>query len=315
MEFRELLRSAGIAPETVAVALHKPASRAQRLAVCMMAERAPDLLNAYQSTHGKGPEATMKRRKVLASFVAGAAGEMVFCGLFDIRDWTFRTFEELAARPDMIEMGRRLGTAVFPVPDGGEAKGHAHFDLRPMTALDALIGRLVVVDPMNKAYMRLAETTSLEVVEITRERHLVPELPRWDRLILTRSELLDLPHDWAVGLAQWRGVYLIVEQDEGRRYVGSAYGSGDNLLGRWRDHVAGVYGVTKELSALKTETFRFSILQLLTHDATLAEVTRLEHGWMRRLDTIRHGLNSSPPQSAPDVGPGSIPTSASVFAS
>ncbi|MBL4559231.1 MAG: hypothetical protein JKP98_25855 [Rhodobacteraceae bacterium] len=41
---------------------------------------------------------------------------------------------------------------------------------------------------------------------------------------MTGLELRALPASWAPVLREWRGVYLIVDQTDGARYVGSAYG-------------------------------------------------------------------------------------------
>ncbi len=72
--------------------------------------------------------------------------------------------------------------------------------------------------------------------------------------------------------------------------MGAAYGE-ENLLGRWRAHIAGDLGVTRELSKRETKNFRFSILELLAPDAATEEVVDRERCWMDRLHTIEYGLN------------------------
>ena len=72
--------------------------------------------------------------------------------------------------------------------------------------------------------------------------------------------------------------------------MGAAYGE-ENLLGRWRAHIAGDLGVTRELSKRETKNFRFSILELLAPDAATEEVVDRERRWMDRLHTIEYGLN------------------------
>ena len=118
-----------------------------------------------------------------------------------------------------------------------------------------------------------------------------PALPPWRDLALTARDIRTLPAAWAARLADWRGIYLIVDQQDGARYVGSAYGA-ENLLGRWRTHVAGEQGVTKELRGRDPLHFRFSILERVSPDAPLAEVVERERSWMHRLDTIERGLNT-----------------------
>ncbi len=115
-------------------------------------------------------------------------------------------------------------------------------------------------------------------------------MPSPHALTLRAPELAVLPPSWQAELSRWRGIYLITVEGEGARYVGAAYGE-HNMLGRWRAHVAGEMGVTKELSLRNSETFRFSILELLAPDATMDEVIACERCWMDRLHTIEYGLN------------------------
>lgn len=295
MEFRVFLEGAGIDPGGVALCLHKPGGRI-RDAVAMMAETEPDLFDAYQSTHPAIPEATVKARPVMASFLARGNGEQVFLGLYRRDGWTDRPAADLDADPRFRAMQERVGG--FRYEDEARRLGipvqahrRAQFALSPMVELADLRGRLIVRDPGSRAYMRLAETTPLPVVEILRDPDLSPPMPDWRDLALEAAALRSLPARWADRLRHWRGIYLIADEADGARYVGAAYGE-ENLLGRWRAHVAREVGVTRELSRRNPATFRFSILELLSPAAGIDEVTRLEQSWMLRLHTRRFGLNA-----------------------
>ena len=61
----------------------------------------------------------------------------------------------------------------------------------------------------------------------------------------------------------------------------------------WREHVRGDSGVTVELRARNTASFRFSILQLFAPTDDIESVVEVENNWKMRLDTIAHGLNLS----------------------
>jgi hypothetical protein len=292
MEFNDLLRACGLAPADTALALHKPGDPRARLALCQIAEAEPDLFDAYQATHPVVPEATLKARRIMASFIVRAEGELAFCGLYTVAGWRDLTGAEIDAIDVFARLRARLGQGGFAADAASKGvHGRAVFDLHPLDALAALRGRLVVADPGGRNYMRRADTTALPVVEIARNARLAPPLPAWDRLTLSAEELRALPNDWAAGLRQWRGIYLIVDETDGARYVGAAYGE-ENLLGRWRAHVAGEAGVTRELRRRATARFRFSILELLRPTATIEEVTACEQGWMDRLHTRRFGLNA-----------------------
>lgn len=292
MEFADLLRLSGISLSETALALHRPSDPVVRRILPTIAQNMPEVFDAYQGTHPIVPEATLKARKCLASFVPRTGGEFVFVGLFDASPGPSLLLTELDADPVFQRLQELTGGWTFASARRAEKyPSRIRFHLSPRKELAELAGRLVVADPGGRNFMRLAETTPLGIMEITREASLVPPMPKWDQLLLTRAELETLPREWALQLSQWRGVYLIVDQSDGARYVGSAYGV-ENLLGRWRNHVAGQNGVTKELSRRLTRHFRFSILELVSPTATADEVIAVERGWMNRLDTISHGLNT-----------------------
>jgi len=291
-DFNSLLVAADIALEDVAIAFHKPAEPWKRRALCIMAQDDPDAFNAYQSTHPKHPEATVKSRRYLASFVPDGVGGMTFVGLFENRGAHAQSGANIVNDPAFLRV-----TSVMYGASPKEAKTYAlkyaerfRFNLRKTKFLRDLIGRLVVQDPGTRAYMRLAENLTARVVEIKQTARITPPMPTWDDLIVFEKDLRTLPQDWAIRLSQWRGVYLIVDQSDGARYVGSAYGE-TNLMGRWSTHVAGDLGVTAELSTRDVSHLRFSILERLSPDADASDVIARERKWMHRLDTIENGLN------------------------
>jgi GIY-YIG catalytic domain len=291
MRFNTLLREAGIDPTEVAVALHTPPERHLRRVLGALVAEEPHLFQAYQSNHRRRPEATLKARKYLASFVGADRKEMNFAGLFAIDGWSERTAEEFDADPNHLELQARFGTKSFATQAIEESRGSfAEFTLRPVPQMQDLLGRLVISHDPTQSYIRLAENLDPQIVEIRRQSELVPPPPDWREFVLTAQELRTLPQEWGQKLSGWRGVYLITDERDGERYVGSAYGS-ENLLGRWRAHVAREKGVTVELGQRDPGSFRFSILQLLLHDADAGEVKALEANWKMRLHTRAWGLN------------------------
>ena len=64
---------------------------------------------------------------------------------------------------------------------------------------------------------------------------------------------------WKAALSQWRGIYFIFDESDGKGYVGSAYGT-ENIVGRWLSYAAGGHGGNKELRNRDPARFRFSIL-------------------------------------------------------
>lgn len=292
MDFRTLLQTVGLAPADVALCLHKPPMRRERDALAMMIDTAPELFEVYQSTHAAGPQRTLKSRAVMASFLMRTPGELVFVSLYRKRSWQDRTAADLDSDPLFRRVNDLTGSN-FNFSAEAERTGQpgpAQFDFEPLPELAELKGRLIVRDPGSRAYMRLAETTPLEILEIARTPDLSPPMPDWRELVLDTPTLRTLPIRWAEQLRHWRGIYLIFDSYDKSRYVGAAYGE-ENLLGRWRAHVAGDIGVTYELSRRSTTNFTFSILELLSPAAPIEEVTRVEQQWMTRLHTRQFGLN------------------------
>ena len=77
---------------------------------------------------------------------------------------------------------------------------------------------------------------------------------------LDHHELKILPSKWKAALSQWRGIYFIFDESDGKGYVCSAYGT-ENIVGRWLSYAAGGHGGNKELRNPDPARFRFSILQ------------------------------------------------------
>jgi hypothetical protein len=291
MRFNTLLREAGIDPTEVAVALHTPPERHLRRILGALVVEEPHLFQAYQSNHRRRPEATLKARKYLASFVSADHREMNYVGLFAIDGWSERTAAEFDADPHHLELQERFGTKSFAEQAIEEGRGSfALFNLRPLPLLQDMRGRLVISHNPTQSYIRLAENLDPQIVEIRRQSELVPPPPDWKEFILTAQDLRTLPREWRQKLNGWRGVYLITDESDGMRYVGSAYGC-ENLMGRWQDHIARDKGLTVELGQRDPALFRFSILQLLLHDATADEVFIVENNWKNRLHTRKWGLN------------------------
>jgi len=293
MDFNDLLRIEGLTPQTVALALHKMSVPAQRRRLCQMVEEDPDAFNAYQATHPAIQEATLKSRDFLASFVMTGEGHFTLVGLFE--NTGARPFAE-SDEPTRAVFSRMLDRIDGSVSDRqadrlAELQGRRLFDLRKLDALADLRGRLKISDPGARNYMRLAEKARFPILEISREKRITPPMPDWDDLVLGAEDLRDLPRDWRMGLAQWRGVYLITDRADGARYVGAAYGT-DNLLGRWSQHVAAERGITRELARRDPASFQFSILELFSPSACAQDVIRSERKWMDRIATITHGLNT-----------------------
>lgn len=291
MHFNDLLSMANFEPKRVAIMLHTPALADQKRLLMALVDEAPELFDAYQDNHPRNAESTLKARPFAASFIVDERSESRFVGLYSVDGWTVQTATELDADPRRQTLMTRFRGATYAelAAQNGQS-GRAVFNLRPLPALADLRGRLIVPRPAGRPYMRLAENCDLPILFIERSARFSPPPPDWTNFVVTATDLRGLPRDWQARLREWRGVYLVTDQADGARYVGSAYGEA-NLLGRWMAHVAGDTGVTVELAQRNPSTFRFSILQLVAPTATGDEVMAVEANWKHRLATRTWGLN------------------------
>jgi hypothetical protein len=147
--------------------------------------------------------------------------------------------------------------------------------------------------PPDRAWYRWADRNQFEVQAIAEESVLIPPVPAWDQLIIDWRELALLPTSWRTALSHWRGIYLIIDESDGKQYVGSAYGS-ENILQRWIGYARTGHGGNKLLRTRNPNAFRFSILQRVAPDLDDASVIAIENTWKDRLNSrAPGGLNEN----------------------
>lgn len=292
MKLTDLLALEGIDPTEVSIVLHKSTLQPlRRLFPALVFER-PDLFEAYQATHSDRASASLAKRRYFGSFIPLRADCMIFAGLFEIVGTGLRPTAEIYADPRFGELTDAYGATDCAPAANIAARSHQMvFSTQPMETLSTLRGRLQIATPVGRTYVRRAENLNVPIVAITEEPITSPAPPDWREFILTAPQLRSLPSSWRARLREWRGIYMIIDYD-GQGYIGAAYGE-DNMLGRWRNHVAGDHGVTAELQMRDPTGFRFSILELVSPTATPDEVLTMENSWKERLHTRTFGLNKN----------------------
>lgn len=104
--------------------------------------------------------------------------------------------------------------------------------------------------------------------------------------------------DWRAALEHVKGVYLIVDHSNGKKYVGSAYGEA-GLWARWACYLGTGHGYNDELVALigaqgkgyARQNFRFSVLEVMAVTTPDSVVLAREAHWKRTLLTRAFGYN------------------------
>ena len=196
--------------------------------------------------------------------------------------------------PDVMPKG-------FPHPEWFQGE-NAYFDLEHIDLLKDYEGRLMI-DWGNSARMwHQKGTTEKPIVAIQADEKKV--FSGFENLILTYDELKEIVENptiyeaWHTALSSVNAIYLIVDRETGKQYVGSAYGK-DGLLGRWSCYVNSLHGNNKLMKELicaypeRYHHFQFSILQILPKTVTDDEVIQTESLYKKKLLTVPFGMNDN----------------------
>ncbi|MCK8058402.1 MULTISPECIES: GIY-YIG nuclease family protein [unclassified Fusibacter] len=152
-------------------------------------------------------------------------------------------------------------------------------------------GRLIV-KYKNKSQNMIRNAASViqdcSVYEILPEYFNDDFFPGYENINLTWYELKNIidKKDWKAALENQKGVYLITDTSNNKRYVGSAYGE-HMILGRWKDYVQTLHGGNKKLKELDQEyikhNFRYSLLEIYKSTTEDKIIINREHYWMNVL--------------------------------
>jgi hypothetical protein len=239
----------------------------------------------------------MLRAKYVASFIGlekrkGSTEQAaVFVGLYKVgnhRPMTYGQFWEVPAFQEMKKFGMRGFVE-------GDRPSLLWFDLTITDFHKKWQGKLVIEWPRPPIkWSRFASRAKFPIIAILEDSVLLGAMPDWRDCIWSWAELSKLPSKWRETLRQWRGIYYIFDQSDGKGYVGAAYGKDTNILGRWERYAASGHGGNVLLRERSPENFRFSILERVSPDMEADDVVRLEATWKNRLHTRSpSGLNDN----------------------
>lgn len=196
--------------------------------------------------------------------------------------------------PDVIPEG-------FPRPEWFRGE-NAYFDLQYVELLKEYEGKLTIDWGNSTRMWHQKGTTDKSIVSIQADEKKV--FSGFENLILTYDELKEIIENqtvygaWHTALSAVNAIYLIVDRETGKQYVGSAYGK-DGLLGRWSCYVRSLHGNNKLMKELicaypeRYHHFQFSILQILPKTVTDDEVIQIEGLYKRKLMSSSFGMNGN----------------------
>jgi hypothetical protein len=238
----------------------------------------------------------MLRAKHVAAFIGlekrqgSVEHAAVFVGLYKVGNHRPLTYEQFWKIPAYQKL-KRFGLAGFVE---GERPHVLWFDLTITDFYKKWRGKLVIEWPRPPIkWSRFADRATFPICAVVEDSLLHEAMPDWRDCIWSWAELSTLPSKWRETLRQWRGIYYIFDQSDGKGYVGAAYGE-DNILGRWEHYEASGHGGNVRLRKRSPENFTFSILERVSPDMDSDDVIDLERKWKDRLHTrAPFGLNDN----------------------
>lgn len=180
------------------------------------------------------------------------------------------------------------------------------YDLKRLDGLEHLDGRTVVdFDKTFRASYLVGpkHEDNLIVHSIREERLSFADFPGFNAVRLSFQLLQAVIRQdntsWRSALANIAGVYVIIDTETGRQYVGSAYG-GVGLWQRWSAYAASGHGDNRELRTLLRDNgrdyannFQFSLLEVCDINASSDFVISRESHWKDVLLSRKFGLNAN----------------------
>lgn len=107
--------------------------------------------------------------------------------------------------------------------------------------------------------------------------------------------------DWKAALSSVKGVYMLTDMNNGKKYIGSAYGEG-GIWGRWQSYADSLHGGNRELINLYEkhgeeymQNFKFTLLEVYSASTLNEYIIQRENYWkgvMLSRDT-RYGYNAN----------------------
>ena len=243
-------------------------------------------LNIYQGYQAR----PILNCDTVVAFLGGRGTRATFQGVFRVIG--MRTGDEVLPAP-----------ATFPHPE--LAAMAFHYDLEPVPGFEDLEDR-VVIEWGNSAvswHQWLDPDRPKEVIEVLPTGY-VGDFPGYENILLSHNELCrlianpDANRTWLTLLRAVAGVYLIVDSNTGRQYIGSAYGQ-DGVLGRWHEYARNSHGGNQLLRNLLKSSpsyanhFQYSILCTLPGATNRNEVLAMEALFKRKLGSRSFGLNAN----------------------
>ncbi|MFZ2504480.1 MAG: GIY-YIG nuclease family protein, partial [Nocardioides sp.] len=210
----------------------------------------------------------------LASFIVTEVGKTVFVGLYRV-------------------------DAVGTCPPGStdpllniDVSGDFRYDLSLTQGLADYTDMVVIDWGLGvRSWVQRADKQAKPVLEIAHQYE--PRFPGFRKFVRPVDEIPTLPNGWQQVLRSVKGVYLLVDLDNGKQYVGSAKGA-ESLFGRWMSYVGGGHGGNlglKKAAADGPRRYQVSVLEVVDENTPDGTIEQIESYWKSKVLSREFGLN------------------------
>lgn len=275
LTFNQLLNAASIDPAQVRLVRHKDSTAGRdfrSLYAAWKSENGQALIEAYQCVQNT-PIFTVGG--YAAGFIATPApsSETVFIGLYSVRGIS-------TCPPGMSDPYRDM-----------DVGGKHLYDLRRDDRFDIYRDRLVIDwGPGTRKWDQRADRQDKPILAIRDAT--MPPFPGPGEFTADIDAIPALPPSWREYLQHTKGIYLLIDKDDGRAYVGSAKGT-DSFWGRWTAYAQNGNGGNAGMRERPGRRYQVCILQVVDVEQTDRGIEQLEARWKRKLLTREHGLNKN----------------------
>jgi GIY-YIG catalytic domain len=175
------------------------------------------------------------------------------------------------------------------------------YDYEDLPEYEKYVGRLIVKFK-NKAQKMIRNAEP--VIDDCYVSQILPDtfdndlFPGYDKISVSWDELRRVieKDNWKTALQNQKGVYLMTDISNGKKYIGAADGE-NMILGRWRAYVKNGHGGNVGLKALTFDhikkSFTYSILDIYKSTTDDQIIIERENWWKEILQSRKFGYNEN----------------------
>lgn len=260
LKFNAILNECKLDPKAVQLVRHQARGPTDTPYTLLQKNRSE--FERYQTIQGR----EVFRREFIASFVVTPSGETLFVDLYKVGR---PTVSSVAITCPIKLKSYDAGTLFI-------------YGMMPDERMNDFSKRLILNwGDGYRSWVQRPEKQNKDVVEIRRQFE-EPKFPDYFSFRKRIDEIPTLFSNWRAILQATKGVYLLVCNETGAQYVGSATGA-NGFFGRWTAYAADGHGGNKLLKERNKKNYTVSILETVGSHTLRTDVLTLENLWKEKL--------------------------------